>query len=117
MVVCDRIVLELMAATSSSSNFPEQLSVCAEVITVRFRQNRQQMRDCLNVDTLELYMREQVMLTADDWTHLRRLADKTDTRTTLRTNNLCTFFAVSCYYNLNALLNFPCMVKGGLIWR
>ena len=57
MVVCDRSVLELMTVKSSSCNFPEQLSVCAEVID-----NCQQIRDCLNVDALEPDMREQLTL-------------------------------------------------------
>ena len=71
MVVRDRSVLELNAAKSSCCNFPEQLSVCAEVIASQFWQNRQQIRDCLNVDTLEPHMRERFMLIADDQSYLR----------------------------------------------
>ena len=66
MVVHDRSVLVFMAAKSSSCNFPEQLSVCAEVIASRFWQNCQQVRDCLNVNALELHMQERFMLTAND---------------------------------------------------
>ena len=66
MVVRDRSVLELVAVKSSSCNFLEQLSVCAEVIASRFWQNHRQIRDCLNVNTLEPHMQELFMLTAAD---------------------------------------------------
>ena len=67
MVEHDHSVLELMAAKSSSCNFLEQLSVCAEVIASQFWQNHRQIRDCLNVNALEW---ERFMLTADDGSYL-----------------------------------------------
>ena len=77
MVVHDCSVLELMAAKLSSCNINYQyvLSVCAEVIDSRFWQNRQQIRDCLNVDALELHMREQFMLTANDRSYVSMRRD------------------------------------------
>ena len=123
MVVCCHGVLELMAAKSSCCNFPEQLSVCAKVITSRFRQNRRQIRDCLHADALGPQIWEQFMLTACQRLEIiyvtMWLTNKTGTRTRLRTNTrlylqLSTFiFAVSCCYNL--LLNFHVWSRGAYI--
>ena len=69
VVIRDRSVLEHMAA--KSSNFQEQLLLYAEVIASRFRQNRRQIRECVNLDALEPHMRERFMLTSEDCDYLR----------------------------------------------
>ena len=64
-------ILHICTDTITNLGIPEQLPVKAEVIASRFRQNRQPISDCLNVDALEPHMRERFMLTADDRNYLR----------------------------------------------
>ena len=59
-----------MAGKSSSFNSREQLSVDAEAIASRFRQNRRQIRDYLNVDVLKSHLVERFVLEADDLRYL-----------------------------------------------
>ena len=60
-----------MGAKSSSCKSAGQLSVSGKVIASRFRRNRRQIKDHLNVDALEPHMRERFMLTTDDQNYLR----------------------------------------------